>query len=164
MTRAFLALEVPAAVKERLAAAQENLQRELPRARWTRPDGWHLTLKFLGEVAAPALDGLAADAVSALSTDGVRLMETGNGAAVLEGLSVEVDDLFTAGDRAAAAVTLRGTYAGGLPGVPAEAVGLEGRMQATLMARVADGAVTELEMVRDRWGLVRRLRKALAAG
>ncbi len=50
MTRAFLALEVPAAVKTQLAAAQENLRRELPRARWTRPDGWHLTLKFLGEV------------------------------------------------------------------------------------------------------------------
>jgi len=60
LTRAFLALEVPAAIKERLAAAQENLRRELPRARWTRPDGWHLTLKFLGEVAAPALDGLGA--------------------------------------------------------------------------------------------------------
>ena len=56
MTRAFLALEVRPAVKERLAAAQENLRRELPRARWTRPDGWHLTLKFLGEVAAPVLD------------------------------------------------------------------------------------------------------------
>ena len=48
-------------------------------------------------------------------------METGDGAAVLEGLSVEVDDLFTAGDRAAAAVTLRGTYAGGLPGGAAAA-------------------------------------------
>ena len=59
MTRAFLALEVPAAVKTQLAAAQENLRRELPRARWTRPDGWHLTLKFLGEVAAPVLDEMA---------------------------------------------------------------------------------------------------------
>jgi 2'-5' RNA ligase len=58
LIRAFLALEVPAAVKTQLAAAQETLRRELPRARWTRPDGWHLTLKFLGEVAAPALDEL----------------------------------------------------------------------------------------------------------
>jgi len=66
LIRAFLALEVPAAIKERLAAAQEGLLRELPRARWTRPDGWHLTLKFLGEVAAPALDGLAAELAPAL--------------------------------------------------------------------------------------------------
>ena len=133
------------------------------------PDPWATTVDAPGDPATEQavrawLDGLAADAVSAVSADGVRLMETGDGAAVLEGLSVEVDDLFTAGNRAAAAVTLRGTYAGGLPGVPAEAEGLEGRMQATLMARVADGAVTELEMVRDRWGLVRRLRKALATG
>jgi 2'-5' RNA ligase len=61
MIRAFLALEVPAAVKTQLAAAQEKLRRELPRARWTRPEGWHLTLKFLGEVALPALEGLAAE-------------------------------------------------------------------------------------------------------
>ena len=60
LIRAFLALEVPDAVKTQLAVAQEKLRRELPRARWTRPDGWHLTLKFLGEVAAPALDELAA--------------------------------------------------------------------------------------------------------
>jgi len=58
LIRAFLALEVPAVVKTQLAVAQEILRRELPRARWTRPDGWHLTLKFLGEVAAPALDEL----------------------------------------------------------------------------------------------------------
>ena len=63
LTRAFLALEVPAAVKTQLAAAQEELRRELPRARWTRPDGWHLTLKFLGEVAAPR--SLRGSAVSA---------------------------------------------------------------------------------------------------
>ncbi len=59
LIRAFLALEVPAVVKTQLAAAQEIMRCELPRARWTRPDGWHLTLKFLGEVAAPALDELA---------------------------------------------------------------------------------------------------------
>ena len=80
LTRAFLALEVPAGIKERLAASQENLRRELPRARWTRPDGWHLTLKFLGEVAAPALDGLAAELAPVLRGLGavnVRLGGTG---------------------------------------------------------------------------------------
>jgi 2'-5' RNA ligase len=80
LTRAFLALEVPAGVKEQLAAAQEDLWRELPRARWTRPDGWHLTLKFLGEVAAPALDGLAAELATRLRGLGavnVRLGGTG---------------------------------------------------------------------------------------
>jgi 2'-5' RNA ligase len=80
VTRAFLALEVRPAVKERLAAAQENLRRELPRARWTRPDGWHLTLKFLGEVAASALDGLSAELsprLRGLGEVNVRLGGTG---------------------------------------------------------------------------------------
>ena len=80
MTRAFLALEVSAAVKTQLAAAQESLRRELPRARWTRPDGWHLTLKFLGEVAAPALDELTAALAPRLRGHGavnVRLHGTG---------------------------------------------------------------------------------------
>ena len=80
MTRAFLALEVPAAVKTQLVAAQENLRRELPRARWTRSDGWHLTLKFLGEVEAPALEELATALAPRLRGHGgvsVRLGGTG---------------------------------------------------------------------------------------
>ncbi len=59
--RAFLALEIPETVKSQLAAAREGLQRELPKARWTRPEGWHLTLKFLGEVDRSILDSLTAE-------------------------------------------------------------------------------------------------------
>ena len=59
--RAFLALEVPQTVKAALAAGRERLRTELPRARWVRPDGQHLTLKVLGETAAPVLDALEAD-------------------------------------------------------------------------------------------------------
>jgi 2'-5' RNA ligase len=59
--RAFLALEIPDRVRSRLASAREELRRELPRARWTRPDGWHLTLKFLGETQRPVLADLVAE-------------------------------------------------------------------------------------------------------
>ncbi len=59
--RVFLALEIPAQVKEELALAQEGLRHELPRARWTRPEGWHLTLKFLGQVEQPRLVALDAE-------------------------------------------------------------------------------------------------------
>ena len=59
--RAFLALEIPVEVKARLAEALGRLRSELPRARWTRPEGQHLTLKFLGEVAPTLLEDLAAD-------------------------------------------------------------------------------------------------------
>lgn len=47
--RSFLALEIPAEVREALTALQQALRRELPGARWVRPEGVHLTVKFLGE-------------------------------------------------------------------------------------------------------------------
>jgi len=76
LIRAFLALETPTAVKERLAAAREELRRELPKARWTRPEGWHLTLKFLGEVEAATLEvltGALAPRLHGLGPVAVRL-------------------------------------------------------------------------------------------
>ncbi len=59
--RAFLALEIAEAVKAALAAGREALRAELPRARWVRPEGQHLTLKFLGETPPAVLQALAAD-------------------------------------------------------------------------------------------------------
>ena len=48
--RAFIAIEVPDAVKEGLAAAQGRLKSAGVEASWSRPEGVHLTLKFLGEI------------------------------------------------------------------------------------------------------------------
>jgi 2'-5' RNA ligase len=59
--RAFLALEIPDRVRSYLAAAREDLRHEMPRARWTRPEGWHLTLKFLGETPRPVLADLGTE-------------------------------------------------------------------------------------------------------
>lgn len=53
--RAFVALELPEEVRELIRREQTQLRAELPRARWTRPEGQHLTLKFLGETAAEVL-------------------------------------------------------------------------------------------------------------
>lgn len=47
--RVFLAFEIPERVRAGLLDAVEAVRDELPRSRWTRPRGWHLTLKFLGE-------------------------------------------------------------------------------------------------------------------
>jgi 2'-5' RNA ligase len=48
--RLFIAIEIPDGTKQEMAKAQEQLRRSGADAGWTRPEGTHLTLKFLGEV------------------------------------------------------------------------------------------------------------------
>jgi 2'-5' RNA ligase len=49
--RLFVACELPAEMKAALASLQEALRKKgAPRLRWVRPEGIHLTLKFLGAV------------------------------------------------------------------------------------------------------------------
>jgi len=78
--RSFLALEIPLAQRMRLAEEQQALRRSLPSARWVRPDGLHLTLKFLGEVARDRLGSLASDCRTRLATAApVRVTLAGSG-------------------------------------------------------------------------------------
>jgi 2'-5' RNA ligase len=56
--RAFLALELPESHREQIAAEQRRLRVGLPPARWVRPEGIHLTIKFLGETPQGVLDEL----------------------------------------------------------------------------------------------------------
>ena len=59
--RLFVAIDLPEDVRESLGRLQDDLRRhDLSGLRWTRPDGVHLTLKFLGETPAtslPAIEG-----------------------------------------------------------------------------------------------------------
>ena len=49
--RLFVACELPPEMKAALASLQEALRKKgAPRVRWVRPEGIHLTLKFLGAV------------------------------------------------------------------------------------------------------------------
>ncbi|MEX0684068.1 MAG: RNA 2',3'-cyclic phosphodiesterase [Dehalococcoidia bacterium] len=51
--RLFIAVELPGEVRQQLSALQHELQRRgLERLRWARPEGIHVTLKFLGETSA----------------------------------------------------------------------------------------------------------------
>jgi 2'-5' RNA ligase len=66
--RTFIAVELSDSVRQALADIQKTQRGPLPGARWTRPEGTHLTLKFLGEATAhqvaaisSALDEVAAD-------------------------------------------------------------------------------------------------------
>jgi 2'-5' RNA ligase len=46
--RLFIAVDVPDAVKAAVAASIAPFRDRIPGARWTRSDGWHVTVKFLG--------------------------------------------------------------------------------------------------------------------
>jgi len=49
--RLFIAIEIPEEIKRGISAIQGQLRKSGADAAWTRPEGIHLTLKFLGEVA-----------------------------------------------------------------------------------------------------------------
>ncbi len=48
--RLFIAIELPPEILQGIAKVQEELRKTGAAANWTRPEGIHLTLKFLGEV------------------------------------------------------------------------------------------------------------------
>ncbi len=49
--RAFIAIDLPEPVRAALAGAQQVFRGAVRDARWARPEGIHLTLKFLGEIS-----------------------------------------------------------------------------------------------------------------
>jgi 2'-5' RNA ligase len=49
--RLFVAIEIAADIRENIEAYISKLKPELHNARWVRPEGLHITLKFLGNVA-----------------------------------------------------------------------------------------------------------------
>lgn len=56
--RLFVALRVPSPVLQHLAETAAALRAELPPARWVPVANLHLTLMFLGEIAADRVEGL----------------------------------------------------------------------------------------------------------
>jgi 2'-5' RNA ligase len=67
--RSFFAWEPPAAAKDALAALARELHArpDGDAVRWTRPEGYHVTLRFLGNVPAAELPALARAVESALA-------------------------------------------------------------------------------------------------
>ena len=49
--RLFVAIEIDTAIRERVNEFVNRLRPSIPGARWVRPEGLHITLKFLGNVA-----------------------------------------------------------------------------------------------------------------
>ena len=81
LLRAFVAVEIPEDVRAALDAVQERLRQQLVRARWVRSGSMHLTLKFLGDIPAAQVAGVA-DALreAARGHAALRLSAAGIGA------------------------------------------------------------------------------------
>jgi RNA 2',3'-cyclic 3'-phosphodiesterase len=62
MVRTFVAVELPADIRKRLADTQAQLRGTMGGAegavRWSRTDGVHLTLQFLGDVPSGSIDAI----------------------------------------------------------------------------------------------------------
>ena len=66
--RLFVALDIPDAVRRALRELIARLKPECDDARWVRPEGMHVTLKFLGETDGAKLDSIKA-ALSPVHSD-----------------------------------------------------------------------------------------------
>ncbi len=58
--RAFICFELPEEVKEELKRVQNLLKARIDGVSWVRPEGIHLTLKFLGDIPVERIDETAA--------------------------------------------------------------------------------------------------------
>ncbi|MEJ2696833.1 MAG: RNA 2',3'-cyclic phosphodiesterase [Candidatus Sulfobium sp.] len=68
--RCFIAVEIPAPLKELLAETTERLRKSGADIRWVRPENVHLTLKFLGsteETLVAAISGALSEKLSSYS-------------------------------------------------------------------------------------------------
>ena len=85
--RLFVAVELPGQLRRSLDQLQHDLQRQLQGLRWVRPEGIHLTLKFLGETPRERLEeiksavGSGVAGVPALELHFGRLGTFGSGSA-----------------------------------------------------------------------------------
>ncbi|HLZ00171.1 MAG TPA: RNA 2',3'-cyclic phosphodiesterase [Candidatus Angelobacter sp.] len=58
--RVFIALDIPAEIRARLAEYIERVRRYALDARWVKPESLHITLKFVGEINAALLEQMKA--------------------------------------------------------------------------------------------------------
>jgi 2'-5' RNA ligase len=56
--RTFICVEVPEAIKERIARLQQELRRGGAQVSWVKPSNIHLTIKFLGDVSASKMEAI----------------------------------------------------------------------------------------------------------
>jgi 2'-5' RNA ligase len=77
--RVFVALEIPFAVRENLAALLNALRSVSARTSWVRPENLHVTLKFIGEAAEAKLAAIRSALAGVRSEQPVTLAFRGLG-------------------------------------------------------------------------------------
>ena len=82
--RLFVALEIPSAVRDKLAALIKDLRARGPvssakKVHWVRPENLHVTLKFIGEAAPAKLQAIGAALAAVRSAEAVELRLQGLG-------------------------------------------------------------------------------------
>ncbi len=58
--RAFIAIGIPAEIRDRLGALSAELRGREPGVSWVKPEAMHLTLRFLGEIADRQVEEISA--------------------------------------------------------------------------------------------------------
>ncbi len=110
--RLFVACELPDEVRDALGNLQEELRRQgAGRLRWVRPEGIHITLKFLGEVEETRVDAIISALAAAIEPFELQVRPANIGSfggarvrVVWVGLEGDVDGLATMASRVDAAL------------------------------------------------------------
>jgi len=58
--RIFIALDIPSEIRARMIEYMERARALAPEARWARPEGLHVTLKFIGEASEARVEQIKA--------------------------------------------------------------------------------------------------------
>jgi 2'-5' RNA ligase len=76
--RVFVALDLADAIRQRIARYLDGVREFAPEARWVRPESTHVTLKFIGEKPADALDQIQ-QALSSIQAASIEVAFRGCG-------------------------------------------------------------------------------------
>jgi len=102
--RMFLAIELPAAVREQLAQLQSHLSSRIEKASFTRPENLHITLKFLGEVRDRDVEPLVESLLQVRSPSPITLSATEAGCFPKRGPVRIIAAMFSGDEKALAGV------------------------------------------------------------
>ncbi len=76
--RIFIALDIEDAIRDRISRFMDGLREFAPDARWVRPESLHVTLKFIGEKSAEAVEQIK-EALAAVKGQPVEMGFRGHG-------------------------------------------------------------------------------------